>query len=537
MPRELQSHAGQQTAPDFTWYKPGPSIQQFHLSRARLRALIGARGCGKTTAWIMEAVSHAFNFAGAKVYVLRKTQESNQDSTQESFEKLLRDRCGTAYVDNDYSLFKKIEGGKYFRLPSREAVRLYNLFMAQSPAPNKTQQRLWLDTVGNQYCSFIHFSGVPDAATSESRFRGYECSMLVFVEADQLTARDLELGRACLRWRDAFGQAIPDTCVILDTNPPGKDHWIAQMEGRWIAEREAAEKEGREIDPDLNSVQFWHIHIDENAHNLEEVYVKDLKAAYAHNPALYEKYIEGKYSDVFPGARVLWAFSERHAFDDLPWPRGAYLVRGWDFGTYWAIVWAAYWEDGGNEYWWDLKEAYADGSDLERQCKTCWAITNEVFPFWNDRNVCSGIKDFCDPAGNARTNKGRDLDVLRTYNVFPGFSMKHRSLQLTLSAYNRLLEARDRHGRLVYRIDRRGCPRLYLASQGGYRYPDVNESGYGSGDPGKGPDFGNFDHIADASRYAKINCLRLLKNEMETIQKPVGRWAQAITPNPPKRWR
>ena len=312
--------------------------------------------------------------------------------------------------------------------------------------------------------------------------------------------------------------------VVLDTNPPGTKHWIAVME-------ENSRKQARK------DVRYWHIPMEENAHNLRPGYVEEAKVAYSKKPALYKRMVLGEYADAFDGDPVLWAFNEAHAYDGLPWPRGAYLIRGWDFGTSQAVVWSAYWEDNGDEYWWDLHEYFATGSDVERQCRAVWDITREVFPFYNDRAICSGVLDACDPAGNARTDKGRSLDVLATHNIFPKFSNKHRSLQLTLSAYNRLLEKKDRFGRLVYRICRRHAPLLYAASCGGYRYPQAGEHGYGSGEPGKGPDFGNFDHVADASRYAKVNFMRLLKVELDALASPVGKLAAKSAVNPPRSWR
>lgn len=501
------------------WYKPGKSIQQFHASKARTRVLVGARGSGKTTAWVVEMLGHLWHNPGGKAYVLRKTEKSNQESSQETFELCLQ-QCGSAYVDTGTSLFKKIEGGRFYRIPSAKAVELYNLFLATGP--NKTHILQWLETVGSRYCSHVHFSGVPDPTKRDTRFRGYECSMLVFVEADQLLKEDLDMASFCLRWKGADGQFIQDTCCVLDTNPPGTKHWIAMME--------------LEADPG-DDIEFWHIPMEENAHNLPPNYVEDARRLYKDNPPMFKRMILGEYADAFEGARVFWAFSESHAYEDLPWPRGAYLIRSWDFGTDQAIVWSAYWNEGSTEYWWDMHEYLATQSDCEKQCRQAWAITNEVFPFWNDRTVCSGIKDFCDPAGNAKTDKGRSVDVLRTHKIFPGWSNRHRSLQLTLAAYNRLLETKDRKGRRVYRIDKKSCPVLYSASLGGYRYPNVGEPGYGNGEPGKGPTFGSFDHVSDASRYGKINCLRLMTIAMEDVQKPVGALARTYAPNPAKRYR
>lgn len=503
------------------WYRPGKSIAEFHASKARIRVLVGARGCGKTTALAVEAIGHGWHNPGGKVYVLRKTQESNENTTLDTFEEVFKN-FGSAYIDTGLSLFKKIEGGKYFRLPSEEAVKLYNAFLATKP--NKTQILQWLDTVGNRYCSHLHFSGVPDSGKRDTRFRGYECSMLIFVEADQLNEEDLLMALMCLRWKNAHGEYLEDYSCILDTNPPGTKHWIAVMEEQAVSQN-------------LSDRRFWHIPMVENEHNLRPGYVAEAKLAYARKPALYKRMVLGEYADAFEGDPVLWAFSEDHAYNGLPWPRGAYLVRGWDFGTTQAIVFAAYWEEGGDEYWWDLHEYYATGSDVERQCRAAWDITRSVFPFYNDRAVCSGVLDACDPAGNARTDKGRSLDVLATHNIYPKFNQKHRSLQLTISAYNRLLEKTDRFGRLAYRICRKGCPMLYSGSCGGYRYPQETEHGFGSGEPGKGPDFGDFDHVCDASRYAKINFLRLMRVEMEKSAAAVGKLALKTSVNPARRWR
>jgi hypothetical protein len=68
---------------------------------------------------------------------------------------------GTAYQDTGVSLFKKINGGKQFRLPSKLAVEKYNEFLKKVPHATKAQKLTWLDSVGNVYCSFIFFDGVP----------------------------------------------------------------------------------------------------------------------------------------------------------------------------------------------------------------------------------------------------------------------------------------------------------------------------------------------------------------------------------------
>ena len=497
----------------------------FHASRATTRALIGGRGTGKTTAIAVETAGHCFHNAGAKAYILRKTQDSNQDTTLETFEKQCFPKMGTAYTDTGVSLFKKIDGGKCFRLPSRRAVELYNTWEHGHPNASKQQKLQWLEAVGNVYCSFIFFAGVPEERYRASRFRGFECSLLVFIEADQLTREDLDLGVATLRWKGADPATcdelgfIRDSGVILDTNPPGTKHWIAKME---------EESAG---DP---TIKFWHLKTADNAHNLPEGYVAKLERQYRKNPAMLQRMVYGLYADAFEGSPVLYAFAPEHKATDLPWPEGAYLIRSWDFGTTQAVIFSAYWHDGHDEYWWDLHEYFARQSDVDRQARGVLEITRTAFPFWNDRSICSGVKDFCDPAGNAKTDKGSSIAVLRTYGVYPGFM--RMGLQESLAVYNRLLEKTDRFGKPIYRIDDKNCEMLYTASLGGYRYPVEGEPGFGGDEPLKGPKGGDFDHVADASRYAKYNLLRAIRMEVEQSKKLVGAFEQKTADNRKKRW-
>jgi hypothetical protein len=507
------------------WYHPGQKISEFHNSPARIRALIGGRGTGKTTAIAIESIGHGFYNAGAKVYILRKTQESNEDTTLATFEKQVFPKLGTAYQDTGISLFRKYDGGKTYRIPSRKATELYNVWLSAHPEATKQARLQWLDTIGNQYCSFIIFAGVPEERYQATRFRGFECSLLIFVEADQLSKSDLDLGAACLRWKGSDPDTcdekgfIRDTGIILDTNPPGCQHWIATLE---------EESKG---DP---TIHFWHVPTRDNAHNLPTGYVEGLERQYRKNPAMYARMVNGEYADAFDGSPVLYEFSAEHAAKNLPFPQGAYLVRGWDFGTTNAVVFSAYWSEGDTEYWWDMFESFARQSDVDRQCRAVIEITNKVFPFWNDRIMCSGLRDYCDVAGNAQTDKGSSTNVLRSYNIFPGFM--RIGLQESLAIYNRLLAKRDKYGKPVYQIDKNCCPMLYTASLGGYRYPVSGEPGFGGDEPLKGPKGGDYDHIADAARYSKFNMLRLLREEAAKAKATIGKLAPKTTPNRNRRY-
>lgn len=506
-----------------------------------MRCLIGGRGTGKTTAIAVEALGHCMWNAGARVMILRKTQDSNDETTLKTFEEVF-EQCGM--VEDETSLFKKIEGGRKFRVPSLLATQKYNEFLKVG-SRTKSEKLQWIKAVGERLCGEIGFAGIPTAQFRATRLRGYECSLLIFVEADQLTDQDLKFGEACLRWKGADPKTcdskgfIKDMSICLDTNPPGCGHWISELERKKCADTDPERRKkwnqpGRvDCGPDLT---FWHISTAENKHNLPERYVESLEERYADNPSLYERMLMGLYSDAEEGQRVLYSYQvAKHAFVDLPWPKGAYLLRGHDFGSTYASIWSAYWEEDGCEFIWDMLELFGEQSDTQSQARLVLELTNQYFPFWNERNICSGVLDFCDIAGNAKTGTGSSVEVFRTFEIYPGFS--RLGLQESIALYNRFLEKKDKHGNFCYRIDKEACPRLHRASAGGYRYPsDPSEAGYASGEPLKGYKGGNFDHLVDASRYSKLGVLRLLRAAEESKEKTVGLLGRSLKINPKKRY-
>jgi Terminase large subunit, T4likevirus-type, N-terminal len=496
------------------WYRPGPSCQAFHDSPADVRVLIGGRGSGKTTSVAVDVLRHATNYAGARILCVRKTQVANDDTSVMTFNETYTKWGFKMDLDEELSLFRKWNDGLTVRVPSNEAMAEYNKFRSEG-FKTKAEIRMWIENVGDRLCSYIMFRGLKDEDKSEGQLRGFECSMFVMIEADLLQESDLDLAIPCLRWKDAHGEYIPDYSIILDTNPPGPRHWIAKLEKQALESGDT-------------SYQFWHIKTEENRGNLRPGYIEALEKRYAGKPAHRKRYLMGEYAELFDGSPVFHKFRiDKHAFDDIPWPIGAYLVRGWDFGATHANIWSAYFrldfEIGRElvpiEYWWDLHEYYAEMSDIDRQCQRVQEITEDEFPFHNDRNVCAGIMDFCDPAGAQKGDKGSSIEVMNKNGIWPVYQTAVRSLDTTISIVNRLMQSRDPNGRVQYRVDRKNCPRLFLAHSGEYRWPKPGEAGFNTGLPIKGPQANGADHLEDASRYPKINCLRLAKKVIEE-QKP-----------------
>jgi hypothetical protein len=492
-------------APAWGWYRPPQTIKRFHSSQAFVRWLIGGRGSSKTTGCFGEAIRHGWQNPGGRIICFRKTETSQETTSVETFKKCF-EQMGTLYQSSEkrLTLFECKKGGLEFRIPSEKAAKLFVDFLKRSPTQKEIMH--WHRTIGDKYCSRIIFKGLKDKKLSERVLRGMECSMLIMIEADQLQKEDFDLAMACVRWKDADGQAIPDRCIIVDTNPPDLAHWIPAIETEW--------KEGKHPD-----YEFFHLRTDENAHNLPEGYVANLKATYSNNLAMYERMINGNYANAYSGKPVYWSFSARNKAKELSWPKGAYLIRGWDFGVRMAVSWNAYFsqEFAGKtyEYWWILKELCLEGIDTDRACPMVLDITEEEFPFWNDRSICSGVSDYCDKAGNNRQSaRGlSDVMIMRTHGIMPGWK-NNITLVKSIALINRLLSANDPTGAPLFQIDSEYCPTLISAFEGKYRYPSQGDPGYNGdkSDPLKGDLCGHTDHVCFVAGT---------QIEMESGEKPI----------------
>lgn len=505
------------------WYKPGESLAEFHESTTDVRFLIGARGVGKTTSCALEAIRHIWHNAGGKAIFIRKTEVSSSDTTNETLNTVFAN-LGELYQETTTSLFKSWNNGRTIRVPSLLAVDEFNRVLPNLKTKGEIQA--WLDSTGDAMCGYIEQRGLPSAKISEGKLRGLECSMLLLVEADLLTETDFAMSSACLRWKGYGGKFIEDLSLIVDTNPPGPRHWIAVKE----EETKRGEHPG---------YQFWHIATSENSHNLPKGYVDGLIEVYKRNPAMLERMVYGRYADAFLGSPVYYNFDQTiHVGEDLAWPEGAYLIRGWDFGTVNSVVYSAYWIENGTEYWHTLAESVLEGSDTERQAKTAKEVTEREFPFWNNRMICAGVIDQVDPSGNNRNfttdATASAVKILATYGIHPGTNMWSRSISVTNSVVNRLMGKRDAKGKPVFMLDKKNCPRLYEACMGGLRYPEVGEPGYGSGEPLKGRNCQEHDytHVTDGFRYGVIGCMKLLRIEHEEATKPSNRSKNQKSVNP-----
>lgn len=469
----------------------GESIEDFLNNDAFIRVLCGGRGSGKTFALAEDVTAHIWQNAGGKAIIARETEASQADSSIDTFLSYYA-TLGPLYTP-EFGLFKTWNNGRSIRLPSRLAIEAL-----QRDKPKRAELSAWVESTGDALCGYVEFRGLP--AAEKGKFRGMECSYLALVEADQIARWQFDLSLACLRWKGADPATcddkgfITDRCVVLDTNPPGPQHWIAQLE----AEEEKKPEHERVM-------RFWHIPTNENEHNLPENYIRDtILLPYANNPPMLERMLYGRYADAFDGKPVYYAYRrDAHESEKLGWPRGATLVVGMDVGTNNASVINAFKVHHKRLYWWTLRELILTGSDTDRQCIELLKILANEFPFWNTPGeVCAQTLFFCDPAArnSAFTAAGPTssaLKVMHSHGIFPGMKVAQH-LQPTIAAVNRLLQQNhtETNGGSIwhFKIDVNRCPTTTRGLRGQYRYPSKDEPGFGNDQPLKGSLCEHVDH-------------------------------------------
>lgn len=482
--------------------------------------LVGGRGAGKTVGLAEDITGHIWQNAGGKAIVARETEVSQSDSSIESFWRYF-ESLGPLYSPGGPGLFRSWNNGRTFRIPSRLSIESMQAECAHMTT--RAEIAKWIQTVGDKLCGYIEFRGLPNA--DKGKFRGMECSYFAIVEADQVAEKQFQLALACLRWKGTDPATcdekgfIKDKCVVLDTNPPSEQHWIAEFE-----------KRQSDLPKHDRVAEFWHISTYENEHNLPENYIRDhILLPYAHNPAMIERMIWGRYADAFDGKPVIYAFQRGfHEWNPsrpgerMPWLHGARMIVSMDLGTHNFTCISAVKEHKGHIHWHSLREIYLTDSDTDRQALELLRVLASEFPFWNaGSDICPEVRFYCDPAARNRsfTKKGPNespLAVLHSHKIFAGYRIG-AGVDKSLALVNRLMQQAHiakrpdgtEHTIHHFRISATGCPFLCRALRGAYRFPILGESGFGSGEPLKGELCGGADHAVDGLRYGILNVFGL----------------------------
>ncbi len=253
------------------------------------------------------------------------------------------------------------------------------------------------------------------------------------------------------------------------TNPATKEHWLYKM---FVEEQ----------NPDF---ECFEMNTYSNKEHLPEGYIKDLEKF---PPEWQERYLKGKWGIVPKGTRVFSKFRPSIHIGDFEYNPYKPLYRAWDFGYRHPAVLFAQETDWGRLL--ILREHQGFEIQLDDFAKRVIKKTNQWFP-----KHSSTIDDFCDIAGNQRSDKSQytSIEMLRSLGVDPSYK-KTISLEVELMQLNNMFEEL-RGGLPRIGVDSKGCPILSDGLAGGY-YRDPE--GLPCGD-------GYFEHLVDCLRYVVLN--------------------------------
>lgn len=166
--------------------------------------------------------------------------------------------------------------------------------------------------------------------------------------------------------------------TVWEFNPPDEDHWLYK----------------HFVDKPIPDSAVFHMSTYDNAAHLPPEYIENLERM---PEPLKQRFLYGKWGFTPKGAGVFaGSFSMAHATELKPM-RGVPVIRGWDFGFHHPVV--VFVQIDAMDRVNVLREYVGLDEQLRDVAKNVIARTKEWFPG-------SPVEDFCDVAGNQRSDKG-----------------------------------------------------------------------------------------------------------------------------------
>jgi len=181
-----------------------------------------------------------------------------------------------------------------------------------------------------------------------------------------------------------------------------------------------------------------------------------------------------------------------HARALLADPEGL-IFRSWDFGYHHpAVIWA---QKDTKDRLLVLAEYMPSDMTIDNFAQKVVRMTGERFP------NCE-VRDFCDPAGTQRSDKGEksSIEILNAMGIRPQY---RKTLVMDgVTILRRLLQVRE-DGEPGVLFDVAQCPRLLEAFDGGCHYPENRP------DDEVYEKDGFYEHLVDALRYLVVHRFRV----------------------------
>lgn len=366
-------------------YDPVPTIARFALSDARIRALMGCFGSGKSSGCVIEIVRRAI------------AQPKSPDGVRYSRWCIVRNTYSELRLTTIKTVFqwlppaylgKYVESSHTYTITAIPEVHLEIIFLALD-RPEDIAKLLSLELTGGWI--------------NEAREVPWS-----IVEAMQG-----RIGRYPPR-RDV---PIYWDGLIMDTNPPDSDSsWYAFFEeGKWVKDFERLQDEGV-LPAEMRHEDYAAIFKQpsglskqaENLPNLKPGYYQELQIG--KTPEWVKVYVHGDYGFVVEGKLVYPEYSDQvHCREIEPNPRCT-VIRGWDFGLTPACSFSQLLPDG---RWLVFDEMTSDNMSIDQFADEVLEHCNRAF-----RGTVT-FEDWGDPAGNERmqTDKKTCFEIMQAKGI------------------------------------------------------------------------------------------------------------------------
>lgn len=450
-------------------YNANPSAARFHESPARIKAICGAAGSGKSVAACIEYVLLCMESdVPLSGLVVRETYRQLKDATRRTWLEWIPEPA-SQWREND----KKIE----FTIPNRHGKLL------------------------THELHFRHARSAADATqflSTEYAFIWLEEPVPAFEKDTGIIGSGLPEGvfETCItRQRSSGAHRV---LLVLTFNPPSKFHWVYKR--FFLRSPEELRAQGVELIRQPPR---------ENAKHLIPGYYENMELNLS--PEMVQRFVMGEPVTQYPGARVHPMFIDNlHFREGLALEEGAPLVLAWDFGLKPACVIAQVLHDGRMRIY---RELVTDKQN--RGISRAIDALDEILKESRFRGYKVG-RSWGDPSGaaEAQTDQKTCFGILasRGYPCSPG------AIDLTSrkEAVNQRAE-RMIAGDPAVLIDSAGCPTLHEGLLGGYRYAKSIDQQI-SPVPLKNL----YSHVCDAFQYLASGEFNVRTGRKQTKEKQVG---------------
>ncbi len=322
---------------------------------------------------------------------------------------------------------------------------------------NKTDRRL--TSIHNSTVLFC-------SADDKKKFESDQIDWFLLDEADEIDEEIFDV--LASRLRNPYVDSAYYRGMVV-TNPTSRHHWIY--------------KRFTSSNPDF---KLFCAPTKENEANLPANYITGLTSRMS--PEMAKRFVDGQFSFELVGVPVYHPdFVPSIHCGDFQWNKEMAVVRGWDFGFHRpACVWLQVDQDYRIRV---LHELLGKDEPIHQFATRVMAESQRVFP------DCMAWQDFCDPAGNQKTDKGEEtsVDIVRDIIGHPPSFRRTLILEGVDLIRDRLRTLIG--GKPLIQIDNR-CEIIKEGFYGGYHYDE------------KKPDVickdGYYEHLMDALRYASI---------------------------------